>query len=420
MQLFPTDKVFNFMGKRGGFALVSLFFVVASLVLLVYPGPNLGTDFRGGTEIEVAFTPPISPLEIRRAVTNAGFHSPDVIKVQSKNEAQYLVRVEDVSEIGEAAESKIARAVCFGEGFSESECPASEQASEMKVSPGGDKVTVRFREPVDNAQLTRLRKRFTEMVTPSTQIELRSGDNNPTVQSARDNKVEIQLMSKGDQLMKALRDQLGEARVPKKLADDAMNPLRVEWIGPKAGRQLRDSALSSIAIALVFIMAYIAFRFDLRFAPGAVLALAHDAVVTIGVLIVIHKELTLSTVAAILTIVGYSVNDTVVVYDRVRENLAKMRGANFSTIINTSLSEMLSRTILTSGTTILGLSAFFVWGTGTLKDFSLTLIIGIVLGTYSSIYVALPLTWWLDRRVFSRVVRSKRAIATARKREARA
>ncbi len=420
MQLFPTDKVFNFMGNRGLFAYVSLFLVIGSVVLLFFPGPNLGTDFRGGTEIEVAFNPPISPGEIRKAVTNAGFHSPDVIRVQSKNEAQYLVRVEDVSEIGEAAEAKIAEAVCYGSGLPEEACPAAEQASEMKVSPGGDKVTVRFREEVDEAQVERLRQRFAEMVTPATQIELRAGENNPTIQSARDNKVEIQLMSKGDQLMKALRDALGEDKVPHQLADGALNPLRVEWIGPKAGRQLRDSALSSIAIALVFIMAYIAFRFDLRFAPGAVLALAHDSLVTVGVLIIIQKELTLSTVAAILTIVGYSVNDTVVVYDRVRENLGKMRGATFNTIINTSLSEMLARTILTSGTTILGLSAFFVWGTGTLKDFSLTLIIGMVLGTYSSIYVALPLTWWLDRTLFSRVTKRKREIATARKREANA
>jgi preprotein translocase subunit SecF len=420
MQLFPTDKVFNFMGNRGLFAYVSLFMVIGSVILLFYPGPNLGTDFRGGTEVEVAFNPPIAPLDIRRAVTEAGFHSPDVIKVQSRNDAQYLVRVEDVSEISEDAENKIAQAVCFGEALGAEQCPAAEEASEMKVSPGGDKVTVRFREPVDEAQLSRLRKRFTEMVTPTTQIELRAGENNPTIQSARDNKVEIQLMSKGDQLMKALRDALGEDKVPHQLADGALNPLRVEWIGPKAGRQLRDSALSSIAIALVFIMAYIAFRFDLRFAPGAVLALAHDALVTIGVLIIIQKELTLSTVAAILTIVGYSVNDTVVVYDRVRENLGKMRGASFNTIINTSLSEMLARTILTSGTTILGLAAFFVWGTGTLKDFSLTLIIGMVLGTYSSIYVALPLTWWLDRTLFSRVTKQKREIARARKREANA
>ena len=246
-------------------------------------------------------------------------------------------------------------------------------------------------------------------------MELREGKNNPTLQNARDNKVEVQLKSKGDQLMDALRAKLGEDRVPlllkRSAADgteqDVPNPLRVEWIGPKAGRQLRDSALKSIAIALVFIMAYIAFRFDLRFAPGAVLALAHDALLTVGVLVAIRKELNLSTVAAILTIVGYSVNDTVVVYDRVRENLGKLRGATFPHIINVSLSEMLGRTLLTSGTTIFSLCAFFIWGTGTIKGFALTLIIGLVLGTYSSIYVALPLTEWLDRRFFARLSRKK-------------
>jgi preprotein translocase subunit SecF len=124
----------------------------------------------------------------------------------------------------------------------------------------------------------------------------------------------------------------------------------VEWIGPKAGAQLRDSALKSIALAVVFVMIYIAIRFDLRFAPGAVFSMLHDAIGTLGILVAMHREINLTTVAAILTIIGYSVNDTVVVYDRVRENFGIMRGATFGEIINTSISEMLGRTILTSVT----------------------------------------------------------------------
>ena len=193
--------------------------------------------------------------------------------------------------------------------------------------------------------------------------------------------------------MKALTDDLGSDVTPEM-------PLRTEWIGPKAGSQLRNAAIKSILIALVFIMAYVAFRFDLRFAPGGVLALAHDSLVTVGVLIALGRELNLTTVAAILTIIGYSVNDTVVVYDRVRENLGKLRGTSFSKLINVSLSEMLSRTVLTSCTTIMVLVCFFIWGTGTLKDFALTLIVGLVLGTYSSVYVALPLTDFLDKKFF--------------------
>jgi preprotein translocase subunit SecF len=178
--------------------------------------------------------------------------------------------------------------------------------------------------------------------------------------------------------------------------------LRVEWIGPKAGAQLRDSAVQSVAIAIVFIMIYIALRFDLRFAPGAVVSLIHDALGVLGVFVLLKREVNLTTVAAILTIVGYSVNDTVIVYDRVRENFGLMRGASFESIINKSISEMLGRTILTSSTVVMSLLAFFIWGTGPLKDFALALILGVVFGTYSSVYIALPLTWWLDVTFFNK------------------
>lgn len=392
MQLFPVGRTFDFMGKRRWFAGVSLVIFITSLVLIAYPGPKLGTDFRGGTEIEVAFKQEVSPIAIRKAITSHGFSQPDVIKVDDpKNPHRYLIRVQEVSIIGEKTQEKIERALCFGDHLPAAECPKDKLANEVKFSPGGDKITVRFNQAPDLAWVKK-------QMAGITKVELREGANNPTVQNERDHKVEIQLKSKGDQMMDALKTALGPSVVPSE-------PLRVEWIGPKAGAQLRNAALKAIAISLVFIMAYIAFRFDLRFAPGAVIALIHDAINTIGVLIVLHKELTLSTVAAILTIVGYSVNDTVVVYDRVRENLGKLRGASFASLINLSLSEMLSRTILTSATTVISLLAFFMWGTGTLKEFALTLIIGIVFGTYSSIYVALPLTEWLDKLFFAKVGR---------------
>ena len=129
--------------------------------------------------------------------------------------------------------------------------------------------------------------------------------------------------------------------------------------------------------------------------------MVHDAMVVIGVFVLAKKEISLSTIAAVLTVVGYSINDTVVVYDRIRENLGKHRGKTFPQIINLSVSETLSRTILTSGATLLSFLAFFVWGTGAIKDFALALLVGIVAGTYSSIYVAAPLTEWIDRKYFS-------------------
>lgn len=390
MQIFPVGRVYDFMGSKRVFAAISVIVTLVSLfVIFGKPGPQLGTDFKGGTEIEVDFLSEVSPQEIRHAVSSAGFSEPEVIRVSDANaKNRYLVRVQEVSTIGAGKQQEIAKALCVGENLPEMECPANRVGTELKVSPGGDKISVRFKESPDLAWIR-------ERMGTVPGIALRDGENNPVLQNARDNKVEILVKSKGDQLLDGMRTSIGPERVPQ-------TALRVEWIGPKAGAQLRDSALKSLAIALVFIMFYIAMRFDLRFAPGTVIALAHDALGTLGGLVLLEREINLTTVAAILTIVGYSVNDTVIVYDRVRENFGLMRGASFESIINTSVSEMLGRTILTSSTVVMSLLAFFVWGTGPLKDFALALIMGVVLGTYSSIYIAVPLTWWLDKVFFSK------------------
>lgn len=395
MEFLPPNKLYNFMGLRHWFLGASLFTFIGAIVLLFVVGPKLGSDFVGGTEIEVEFKQLVSSEEIRRAVSSAGFSAPDVIRVAEAKSNRFLIRVHEVSSIDAATRATLGQRLCYGENLAAADCPEEKRATEVKFSPGGDKITIRFRQDPDLAWVK-------ERMSGVKGLQLREGENNPALQNARDRKVEVYLMGKGDQLLGALKSNLGPAKVP----DSA---LRVEWIGPKAGAQLRDSAIKSLAISLVAILIYLAFRFDLRFAPGAVIALFHDAVVAIGILAALQKELNLVTVAAVLTIVGYSVNDTVVIYDRVRENLGKMRGASFVQLINVSLSETLSRTILTGVTSVLAMLAFFVWGTGSLKDFALTLIIGIVLGTYSSIYVALPLTEWLDRKFFAKLTTKKDA-----------
>jgi preprotein translocase subunit SecF len=389
MRFFASGKIYDFMRWSKPAIVLSLLLVIGSFALLLFGNPKLGTDFRGGTEVEVAFTAPTTPQEVRNGVTSAGFGTPDVIKVDDpKNPHRYLIRVHEVSTISEATRTAVERALCYGGNPSVDECPEAKRATEVKFSPGGDKVTARFPETPD---LAWVRERMAKV----SGIELRPGESNPLIQNARDHKVEVQLMSKGDQLVGGLKRALG-AKAPE-------HALRAEWIGPRAGAQLRDSAIKSIVIAIIFIMAYIAFRFDLRFAPGSIIALIHDSIGTIGVLILLGKELDLTTVAAVLTIVGYSVNDTVVVYDRVRENLGKLRGATFHQLINVSLSEMLGRTILTTLTVQLSMLTFFFWGTGTLKSFALTLTIGLLFGTYSTIYIALPVTEWFDKVLFSRI-----------------
>ncbi len=311
--------------------------------------------------------------------------------VDANKPYHFSIRVQDVSAITEADKEGLRKALCFVESGDPSlddpsQCPANARATEVKFSAGGDKISTRYDvDPSIGAIREQLRR------VPG--ISLRASATNPQILNPRDHRVEIQLLSKGDQLVDRLRDKLGSAAVP----DDAA--LRVEWVGPKAGKQLRDSARNAVAIAIVFIMLYLAFRFDLRFAPGVIVACVHDAMVVIGVFILFHKEITLSTIAAVLTVVGYSMNDTVVVYDRIRENLGKHRGKSFAQIINLSVSETLSRTILTSGATMLSMLPFFIYGTGVIKDFMLALVVGIVAGTYSSIYVAAPLTEWIDKRM---------------------
>jgi len=388
MELFKPGKTYDFMRMRRFWIALSLFLTLGSVALLFYPGPNYGTDFKGGTEIEVAFKAATGGDEIRTAVHKSGqFSDPDVVPVHSPtNQWQFLIRVQDISTVDETTKDALKKAMCLGvEGDDETTCPKNARATEVKFSAGGDKLSVRYDSEPD------LEKLKAQLATVPN-VKLRKTAQNPQVVNPRDHRVEIQLQSKGDQLLDVLRTQLGEQRVPE-------SALRVEWVGPKAGKQLRDSARNSVALAIVFIMLYLAFRFDLRFAPGVVLACLHDALVVLGFFVIFRKEVTLSTIAAVLTIVGYSMNDTVVVYDRIRENLGKHRGKSFGDVINLSVSETLSRTILTSGATMLSVLAFFIWGTGVIKDFAFAMVVGIVAGTYSSIYVAAPLTEWIDRRM---------------------
>jgi preprotein translocase subunit SecF len=387
MELFKPGKTYDFMRVRKYWIGLSLFLALGSLVLLFFPGPNYGTDFKGGTEIEVAFTKAVAASEVRSAVTHSGaFSEPDVVQVSDPlHPYRYLIRVQEISTVDDSSKEALKKAVCLGVEGENPACPVNARATEMKFSAGGDKLTARYDVDPDLEKVK-------QQIASVSSVKIRVAANNPQVVNPRDHRVEIQLQSKGDQLLDELRQALGAERVPQAA-------LRVEWVGPKAGKQLRDSARNSVAIAIVFIMLYLAFRFDLRFAPGVVLACVHDALVVLGAFVLFRKEVTLSTIAAVLTIVGYSMNDTVVVYDRIRENLGKHRGKSFGTIINMSVSETLSRTLLTSGATMLSVLAFFIWGTGVIKDFAFAMVVGIVAGTYSSIYVAAPLTEWIDSKM---------------------
>ncbi len=184
-----------------------------------------------------------------------------------------------------------------------------------------------------------------------------------------------------------------KAALSKKFGKGSFKILREESIGPKVGRELRIKGIEAISFALIGILIYVALRFEFSFAVGAVVALIHDVTITAGMMNILHREFNLTTIAALLTIVGYSLNDTIVVFDRIRENLRRLRDKtkDIAEIMNISISETLSRTILTSLTTLLVVIALLVLGGDIIRDFALALFIGIVIGTYSSIFVASPI-----------------------------
>jgi preprotein translocase SecF subunit len=188
-------------------------------------------------------------------------------------------------------------------------------------------------------------------------------------------------------------DAAGEvlAALNESMPDNPAEFMREELVGPKVGQELRGKAAMAILYALIGILIYISIRFEFKFAVGAVAALVHDVAITLGFFSLTGRGLTLPVIAALLTIVGYSLNDTIVIYDRIREDRRKLYGKSFVDIVNTSLNESLSRTIVTSVTTLLVVLCLFIFGGEVIKDFAFALMVGIVVGTYSSVYVASPL-----------------------------
>jgi preprotein translocase subunit SecF len=182
-----------------------------------------------------------------------------------------------------------------------------------------------------------------------------------------------------------------------KFGEGTIDVLRVETVGPKVGKDLWRQATLAVLAATLVMATYIALRFELRFGVGAAVALIHDVLITLGALSVANMEFDLATVAALLTVVGYSVHDTVIVSDRIRENMRKMRREQLATIMNLSINETLSRTLITSGTAVLVTAALFLLGGPVIHSFAFTLMIGFVVGTYSSIYVASPVVLYLER-----------------------
>lgn len=184
-------------------------------------------------------------------------------------------------------------------------------------------------------------------------------------------------------------------------------------VGAKAGDKLRDDAVKSIIYAIFLIMLYLAFRFDIRYAPGAAFATVHDAVMVIGVFAITWTEVSLTSVAGLLTVMGFSVNDTVIVFDRIRENQSKLKDKSLERIVDISLNEMLVRTILTSATVFATTLIMNIFGSGLVANFAFAMNVGVIVGVYSSIFLAVPWFMWISRKWYSGPPKARRRVAAS-------
>ena len=217
--------------------------------------------------------------------------------------------------------------------------------------------------------------------------------------------------SGSDAVAQALRAKFGE---------DGVTLGSTEAVSAKVGEELQGRAAIAIIVSLLATLIYLAFRFEWRFGLAAIIATAHDILLTLGLISLLQLEVSLTMVAAMLTIVGYSLNDTIVIFDRIRENMKKVRRSEFVAMLNRSINETLPRTVLTGGATLATLFSLFLFGGATLREFALILIIGIVLGTYSSIYIATPVLLQIEQRWPGETAPRRKPASPARSAAARA
>jgi preprotein translocase subunit SecF len=416
MQLIKPDINIDFMKAVRIAAVISIGLVLASLVLTVKPGPRYGIDFSGGTEIQFTLEKPLEIGKLRALVEKGGFSSTDLVRI-GEGFKTYRIRLQAEVAFTEQQINKITKGL--KKTFKD---PGIES---VKFSPGGEKIFINASGDLDRAEVEKLlagykldlrerlhvktepqkdKKNVKKNVEEEEEIAAdemeRCVDPVCKVGRAEDYLYEVHLAGISGTFLRHLTDQFkGKNRI---FVDE------IEWVGPKVGKQFRNAGIKSILYALGLILIYVAFRFDLRFAPGAVVCLAHDVIITVGIFIVIGHEIVLATIAALLTIVGYSLNDTIVIFDRIRENLSKIRERELRLVVNKSINETLGRTIMTSFTTLLSILPILFLTRGTIQDFALALTIGILIGTYSTVYIASPIALWIDRRFYQRAAKARK------------
>ena len=376
--LVPHGTSFDFVGKRRIAVTLSL---IANLAVIVFSlnvvhGLNYGVDFAGGTEMEVKFQKGVDPGQIRRNVEALGFKDASVQTYGPESENTYLIRVGRIALMTQDDVDRVVKAV-------EARFPVE---GIPHFSPEvGDKIDFQFKgaPPTTDALRQAVESAGVKVREVREEAGLAAGTRSFAV------------------ITQGIQDKV-ERDLSERFAQARPEVRRVEYVGPAVGRELRNQGAKAVLYAMALIVVYIGLRFDFRFSPGVIIAIVHDAIITLGYFAFSGREFNLTSVAVILTVVGYSVNDTVVIYDRIRENQGKYKGKKLSDLVNLSINEVLGRTFLTSFATALSLVGLLVVGVGTIFDFAFAMLIGIISGTYSTWFIAAPMTIWLEERAARR------------------
>jgi preprotein translocase subunit SecF len=376
MDFFRHDVNFDWMGKTKYFVALSLTLLLVGAASWIHKGSlDYGIDFKGGTLVYVRFasTPPVDKLRqglVQQGLGDSVIQQISDIATPNANEVViYLPQKGQGNEALDAGKAAILNALHATLGSGEAGKQDFNEASPETVADiltrkdplsAGAAGAARYQQLAK--QLTDYRDKQARGVVANLD-DLRQAGATPVVIST-------------------LRDALytGPFAV-----------VNVEIVGPKVGADLRRQAVFVTLYALAGMLVYIALRFELVYGAAAVLAVFHDVLITLGLFSLLHFEISLTVIAALLTLVGYSMNDTIVIFDRIRENLRLMRGQSFKTIVNRSINQTLSRTILTSGLTFMTVLVLFLMGGQVLRSFSFALVVGILVGTYSSFGIAAPL-----------------------------
>jgi preprotein translocase subunit SecF len=378
-EVIKSGTKIDFIGSRRIWITISVILILATFAMFPINAYvlkdrgsmlNWGVDFKGGTEIIAEFNKPVDAAAIRQAMIAApGLDNAEVVRYGIGEEGtSYMIRLSAVSVLSSEQAKKVEAGLAkVGEA----------SLRNFESSEGGDKVYLRFDKALEPSALSAALK---SLGTEAMRVQ--------PFGPPQDFTYEVTLIGLDTEVRKALEAKLG-AGVVKDIP-------QVSSVGAKAGKQLQYDGVRAILGAILLIVIYIGFRFDFRYGPGTIVALLHDAIITLGAFAITYKEFSLPTLAAILTIIGYSMNDTIVVFDRIRENAAKYRDRKFENVVNDSVNETLSRTILTAATTFFVTLAMNIFGTGVIRDFAFAMNVGVVVGTYSSIFIASPVLIWLN------------------------